>query len=475
MRKVFVSLLILFLFLITISLSEEDTMPPKVSIVNLKNGQTVSGVITIQVDASDNVGVAKVEFYIDNRKVGEDTKSPYEFEWNTLYYPNKAYGLTVIAYDKSGNKSSVKINIIVNNTAPINVWQKVFGGSDDDEAYAIQQTSDGGYIVAGYTESFGEEGRDIYILKLNENGKLVWQKTFGGENNEEALSIQQTNDGGYIVAGWTASYGVEYIDVYILKLDMNGNLLWQKTFGGAGEDAALSIQQTKDGGYIVAGVTKSFGAGDFDVYILKLDADGNLVWQKTFGGTDEDVAYSVQQTKDGGYVVAGYTRSFGGSDKDVYILKIDENGELIWEKTFGGKYDDVALSIQQTNDGGYIASGTSILKLDADGNLVWQKTYYGVFKSIQQTKDGGYIVAGYTNSFGAGEDDVYILKLDADGYLTWQKTFGGSSDDKAGSIQQTSDGGYIVAGYTKSFGAGERDVYILKLDGNGNTGLYPNE
>jgi len=275
MRKVFVSLLILFLFLITIRLFEKYTMPPKVSIVNLKNGQTISGVITIQVDASDNVGVAKVEFYIDNRKVGEDNESPYEFQWNTLDYPNKTHSLTVIAFDEAGNKSSVRINIIVNNTAPNNVWQKTFGGSSWDEAYSIQQTSDGGYIVAGLTISFGAGEDDVYILKLDSNGNLVWQKTFGGSYSDGANSIQQTSDGGYIVAGWSFPYSAGWEDVYILKLDSDGNLIWQKTFGGSNSDGAYYIQQTSDGGYIVAGRTRSFGAGGSDVYILKLDADGN--------------------------------------------------------------------------------------------------------------------------------------------------------------------------------------------------------
>ncbi|PMQ02381.1 MAG: hypothetical protein CBR30_01695 [Dictyoglomus sp. NZ13-RE01] len=487
MKKVFVSLLILFLFLLTISFSEVDTMPPKVSIVNLKNGQTVSGVITIQVNASDNVGVAKVEFYIDNRKVGEDDESPYEFEWNTLYYPNKVYNLAVIAYDESGNKSAVRINIIVNNTAPINVWQKTFGGTDEDGANSIQQTSDGGYIVAGYTYSFGAGWSDVYILKLDENGNLLWQKTFGGSSDDEANSIQQTSDGGYIVAGYTYSFGAGG-DVYILKLDADGNLVWKKTFGGSSDDEANSIQQTSDGGYIVAGYTSSFGAGGRDVYILKLDANGNLVWQKTFGGSGWDEAYSIQQTSDSGYIVAGYTESFGDSDEDVYILKIDENGELVWEKIFGGKYYDVVSSIQQTSDGGYIVAGYTksfgaggrdvyILKLDANGELVWQKTFGGwggdEARSIQQTSDGGYIVAGYTTSFGARGSDVYILKLDANGELVWQKNFGGDSSDGAFAIQQTSDGGYIVAGNTESFGAGKSDVYILKLDADGNTGPYP--
>ena len=366
------------------------------------------------------------------------------------------------------------------------VWQKVFGGSNDDRAYSIQQTSDGGYIVAGYTWSSSNR-EEVYILKLDANGNKVWEKTFGGSYDDRAYCIQQTSDGGYIVAGYTSSAGVGSYDVYILKLDTNGNEVWSKTFGGSSDDLAYFIQQTSDGGYVVAGYTWSSSKWE-DVYILKLDANGNKVWEKTFGGSDNDGAYSVQQTNDGGYVAAGYTKSFGSGWYDAYVLKLDENGNNVWEKTFGGNSWDEACSIQQTSDGGYIVAGYTssfgsgsydvyILKLDTSGNEVWSKTFGessdDLAWSIQQTSDGGYIVAGYTKSFGAGGEDVYILKLDAVGNKVWEKILGGSYDERAYCIQQTSDGGYIVAGYTSPFGAGNYDVYIIKMDANGNTGAYP--
>jgi len=366
------------------------------------------------------------------------------------------------------------------------VWQKVFGGSNDDRAYSIQQTSDGGYIVAGYTWSSSNR-EEVYILKLDANGNKVWEKTFGGSYDDRAYCIQQTSDGGYIVAGYTSSAGVGSYDVYILKLDTNGNKVWSKTFGGSSDDLAYFIQQTSDGGYVVAGYTWSSSKWE-DVYILKLDAYGNKVWEKTFGGSDNDGAYSVQQTNNGGYVAAGYTKSFGSGWYDAYVLKLDENGNNVWEKTFGGNSWDEACSIQQTSDGGYIVAGYTssfgsgsydvyILKLDTSGNEVWSKTFGessdDLAWSIQQTSDGGYIVAGYTKSFGAGGEDVYILKLDAVGNKVWEKILGGSYDERAYCIQQTSDGGYIVAGYTSPFGAGNYDVYIIKMDANGNTGAYP--
>ncbi len=374
----------------------------------------------------------------------------------------------------------IMILLAVSSYGSTQVWQKTFGGTKGDRALSIQQTKDGGYIVAGYTYSSGAGEDDVYVLKLDPNGKLKWEKTFGGKFSDEALSIQQTKDGGYIVAGYTYFSGDRGEDVYVLKLDSNGKLQWEKTFGGSDNDGAFSVQQTKDGGYIVAGGTRSSGAGRFDVYILKLDSNGKLQWEKTFGGSDDDMATSIQQTTDGGYIVAGY--SYGAQKFDVHILKLDSNGKLQWEKTFGGSDSDVAFSIQQTKDGGYIVAGSTrssgvggkdvyVLKLDSNGNIQWEKTFGGSKDdeafSIQQTKDGGYIVAGSTESFGAGWKDVYVLKLDSNGNLQWEKTFGNEDDDEAYSVQQTSDDGYIVAGSING------DIYVLKLDGSGNTGPNP--
>jgi hypothetical protein len=384
-RKALKLILILALFSFLISgctkqsptPSTQDTTPPQVSITSPQNGQTVSGTITIQASATDNVGVTKVEFYIDGNKVGEDTVSPYEYIWDTTQYANGNHTITAKAYDNAGNMGSASIIVNVQNIYQ-NVWQKTYCGSGEDRAYSIQQTTDGGYIVAGGTYSFGAGEEDVYVIKLDANGNKVWEKTFGGSDYDWAYSIQQTSDGGYIIAGWTGSFGAGENDVYIIKLDANGNLVWEKTYGGNVDDEAYSIQQTKDGGYIVAGYTDSFGAGWDDIYIIKLDVNGNKVWQKIYGGSNDDKAYSIQQTKDGGYIVAGGTNSFGAGKYNVYIIKLDANGNKVWEKTYGGSGYDWA-------------------------------------RSIQQTTDGGYIVAGGTLSFGAGGYNVYVIKMDSKG------------------------------------------------------------
>ena len=377
-------------------------------------------------------------------------------------------------------------------TPTVTTWAKTYGGSGgDDYATSIQQTSDGGYIVAGYTMSFGAGNHDLWVLKLNADGSIAWQKTYGGSGDERADSIQQTSDGGYIVAGYTMSFGAGYADLWVLKLNADGTVAWQNTYGGQYDDEAYSIQQTSDGGYIVAGSTGSFGAGNLDIWVLKLNTDGSIAWQSTYGGSSVDEATTIQQTSDGGYIVAGDTMSFGAGNLDLWVLKLNADGSIAWQKTYGGSSQDQATSIQQTSDGGYIVAGYTmsfgagnfdiwVLKLNADGSIAWQKTYagsggaYGAWAySIQQTSDGGYIVAGGTDSFGAGYADLWVLKLNADGSIAWQKTYGGWSSDVATSIQQTSDGGYIVAGGTASFGAGSSDLWVLKLDSNGNISGCP--
>jgi IPTL-CTERM motif len=374
--------------------------------------------------------------------------------------------------------------LIFSGHAHAQQWAQTYGGAGYDEARVTQQTSDGGYIMGGITASFGAGSNDAWVSKLDASGTVTWQKTYGGAGDDGVASIQQTIDGGYIVGGWTTSFGAGNFDFWVLKLDASGIVIWQKTYGGGNNDLGASvIQQTADLGYIMVGVTQSFGQGNTDVWVLKLDASGNVTWQKSYGAGQLDYAYSIQQTADLGYIVAGRTTSSGNGLNDVWVLKLDASGAVTWQKTYGGAGDDGASNIQQTADLGYIVTGYTnssgaggndawILKLDASGNVTWQKTYGGAGADtayfIKQTGDGGYIVAGWTDSFGAGLLDVWVLKLDGSGAVTWQKTYGGTGNDRATSIQMTNDGGYIVSGTTASFGAGGNDAWVLKLDASGN-------
>jgi hypothetical protein len=301
------------------------------------------------------------------------------------------------------------------------LWKKTFGGSSYDYGYSVQQTADGGYIVAGSIKFSGLNNYDVYLIKTDSLGDTLWTRTYGDDSSDAGMDVRQTTDGGYIVVGYTVSYGSGKSDVYLIKTDSVGDTLWTKTFGGSGWDWGWSVRQTTDGGYIIAGYTDPYNAGPYDVYLIKTDSLGDMLWTKTFGGSESDYGESVQQTTDGGYIVAGFTRSYGAGRCDVYLIKTDCLGDTLWTKTYGGSLEDYGHSVQQTTDGGYIITGQH-------------------------------------------SGDVYLLKTDPQGVTIWEKTFGGNQSDEGYSVQQTTDGGYIVVGETKSYGTGGGDVYLLKIE-----------
>jgi hypothetical protein len=367
----------------------------------------------------------------------------------------------------------------LNAQSPDTAWTNTFGGIGYDLGYSVQQTTDGGYIIAGYTESYGAGDYDVYLIKTDSGGDTLWTRTFGGSEYDPGFSVRQTTDEGYIVAGSTRSYGAGTSDIYLVKTDSGGDTLWTSTFGGNAYDAGYSVQQTNDGGYVVAGYTYSYGAGGADVYLIKTDSSGDTLWTKTYGKQEWEYGFSVLQTTDEGYIIAGFTDSYSPGWDDVYLIKTDSSGDTLWTKNYGGTDHDVGYSVQQTTDGGYIVAGSTesygaggedvyLIKTDSSGNTLWTKTFggsqYDCGCSVQQTTDGGYIVAGYTESYGAGGSDVYLIKTDSSGNTLWTKTIGGPDNDPGESIQQTIDGGYIIAGCTVSYGAGNSDFYLIKLE-----------
>jgi len=311
-------------------------------------------------------------------------------------------------------------------------WAKTFGGISEEIPYSICETSDGRYIVAGSTYSFGAGNTDFLVIKLNSFGNIEWKKTFGGTDNDYATSICETSDSGSIVAGWTFSFGAGGRDFLVIKLNSYGNIEWAKTFGGTDWDWASSICQTSDGGYIVAGDTRSFGAGWNDLLVIKLNSYGNIEWAKTFGDPQHDDAWSICETSDGGYIVAGSTGSFEAGNFDFLVIKLNSYGNIEWAKTFGGTDWDEAFSICNTSDNRYIVAGYTysfgvdssdflVIKLNSSGNIEWAKTFGGITyddgRSICKASDGGYIVAGNTESFEVDYIDFLVLKIQPDGSM----------------------------------------------------------
>jgi len=356
-------------------------------------------------------------------------------------------------------------------------WSQTFGGSDHDTGYSVAQTSDGGYIITGDTSSYGAGLNDVYLIKTDANGNEEWYQTFGGTEQDYGKSVAQTDDSGYIITGYTFSFA-SYCDVYLIKTDASGNEEWSQTFGGSGANMGYSVAVCSDGGYVIAATTSCYGAGSYDAWLIKTDADGIQEWSRTFGTTNDDYGRSAIQTSDGGYVITGYTFSYGDGSANAWLIKTDTSGNEEWNEIFGGVSGDYGESVAQTSDGGYVIAGNSysfggtgqvyLVKADASGNEVWSNTFGGEYASdaghsVAVAPDGGYIIAGTTYSYGPGYGKMWLVKTDASGNEEWNEYFGGSNYEDGLSVAVTSDGGYIVTGDTGSYGSGGSDVWLVKV------------
>jgi PKD repeat protein len=397
--------------------------------------------------------------------------------------------ITIIAPGAQNSPQNVDVTLTITpEVVSARYWAATYGSDEYNVAKSIQPTSDGGFIVAGYIALRSPYFLDYWVAKLDSSSNIVWQRAFGGDSGAEAQSIQETSDGGYIVAGDTYSFGTEGTDIWVVKLDSLGNIVWQKTYGRSNSDTVNAVSQTGDGGYLVAGATENLGSDNYyykDAWIFKLDSNGNPVWQKTYGGSYDDEAKSIQPTSDGGYVVAGFTRSFGGRGSDAWVLKLDSMGNIVWQRAYDNYEDGSAASIQPTSDGGYIFAGTTsfrnpywwVVKLDSVGDILWHKYFPDGYQRsspccILETSDHqGYIIAGRVDPWFA---DMYIrlMELDTSGNVVWQKTYDTDGTDNAFSIQKAGEDGYIVAGSTRSFTHSYKpDFFIMKVDAEGNIAL----
>lgn len=525
-------------------------------------------------------------------------------------------------------------------------FQKIYGGTGDEEGLSILEESDGGLVMSGRTNSFGSGNDDVYVLKTDKSGSMIWSKAFGGINRDLSTNFQKTSDGGYIFTGLTESFGSGFNDFFLTKTDVNGNISWSKVFGGSSFETSYHVLQTNDGGYILAGGSSSFGSSSYEMYIVKTDNNGNILWQTSLDATDkysashiiqtaggdyvisgfsldassnyngaivlklnsagnvlwakkysnsEDAAFSIYPTSDNGFILTGNTKSINSVSYDILLLKIDSNGNQIWAKAMGGTQQDRGYSLIELPNGNIVTDASTfsflnagndhcIMETDLNGNLKWFKTYRQstvviIRNSLTQTQDGGlaliglvaggaggydlsliktnacgesfcneidftssivvnsitlvvtdltmssdltgstqtptftesnpntiqntqcascsasqstfqktyggtgneeahailantdgtFMMAGETNSFGSGNKDGYVIKTNSKGEILWEKTYGGSSADVIRSIEPTSDGGYILGGWTQSFGAGGNDLYLIKTDADGNT------
>lgn len=383
----------------------------------------------------------------------------------------------------------IAVMATVSTNATGDEWARTYGGSGNELARMIRQTPDGGYIVAGHTEPIDSGDMDSWVLKLDGTGAIEWQKSYGGSGaDDDTWCIQPTVDHGYIMAGFTESFGAGWKDFWVLKLDGNGDVSWQRAYGGINHDRAFHIEQTADEGYVVAGYTESFGAGQRDYWVLKLDSSGGVLWEKTYGGIEDEEGRMIKEVLDDqglpdGYILSGFSMSFTPFNYKYWVLRLDGTGGVFWSKIYGGDNIELAGPVIQTEDGDFLVGGYTtsfgvdvwamwLLKLDGFGNIVWERAYWGnsfdYVTSIDETSTGEYLVTGRTDSFGAGSFEWWVLWLDRAGNIIRERTYGGTDKDTGYSIQQIEGGGVITAGRTDSFGVGASDFCVLKLDDTGN-------
>jgi len=394
--------------------------------------------------------------------------------------------------DQSGTASLLtkKMNLLISSSGPEEEWNKTFGTPRWDIGTGVRPVVGGGYILTGTKDAVGyNNAGDCWLVKTDSSGNLEWEKTYGGTNCDAGEDVTQTSDGGFIIAAVTNSFGVGSFDIWLIKTDEYGDELWNRTFGGSEMEYATSVRQTADGGYIVGGFTGSYGMGGNDAWLVKVDTQGDLEWNKTFGDAIPDGQFGgeyfmcVQQTVDGGYIAAGRNYLDANGNSDMFVVKVDESGNQEWEKLIGSAYPDGCLWIAQTVDGGYILTGQSsqarsqpedlsLFKLDQNGNEEWRKYYGGPYfdtgAAVEQTQDNGYIVTGGFSVDADETMDAILLKTDSSGEEEWRVMFGGDSSDECLEVHQTEDGGYIVVGFTTSYGGGGQDAWLVKFGAFGN-------
>ena len=353
-------------------------------------------------------------------------------------------------------------------------FQKKYTNGAITLGYSVKQTNDGGYIISGCSENIGAGIRDVYVIKTNANGDTLWTRSYGGTSYDEGFSIEQTSDNGYIITGYTNSFSTAAEKVYLIKTNAAGDPLWTKTYGGNLNGTGYCVKQTSDNGYIITGGQVDIN-GIHNVLLIKTNATGDILWSKNFGGSGDDRGFSVTEAIGGGYVVAG-NYSTGG----IYLIKTNISGDTLWTKAYiveGPSHINTGYSIQQTTDMGYIIAGIAYgasgvegvaLKTDVDGNFVWSKKYSGSNQLYinygQQTADGGYILAGWSQSFPVGTYKSLLIRTDATGDTLWTKQYAGAGSIYNFNVQQTTDGGFVLVT------ADNFDIYLTKTDSLGNSG-----
>ena len=453
---------------------------------NLRNVDFIDSTFVINWSRSSDLDFQSYELFesitpemVDSEKIFETnditmTTFNYQIEMNQYRY----YQLYVKDYWGLETESEIKMGcswFLFNNT---------FGDASYDYGRSLIELNDGGYLIAGNTSLLGDNYSNALLIKIDHTGKEKWKRDYTFSSVDRLNMVKELQDGSLIAAGFTMSSTNYSKDILVIKTDAQGNLEWQRSYGDTQDETANSIDISSDGGLIISGEVINENTGFSLCYLIKIDDEGELAWSNTFGGSLNDNGHSVISTNDAGFAITGMTRSLGDSNGDMWLIKVNANGQMEWERTYGGDYTEYGRTIQQTVDGGYIIIGqiesfalgyndAYLIKTDAQGNEMWSQTFGGQGtdqgRQVVSTLDEGYLISGYTDSFGTlGGFNFWLVKANSLGELEWQRFYGEQGDDRGLSGIQTSDGGYAIAGYTNSGTSSASDILFIKTDNNGN-------
>jgi hypothetical protein len=369
-------------------------------------------------------------------------------------------------------------------------WNRTFGGVANDGGRSVVEVSTGGFACAGDTMSTGAGQQDVWLVRTTADGSPQWSQTYGGADSDWGKSVLEASGGGFAIAGYTETFGAGGYDVWVLWTSADGNLLWNRTYGGLLADLGYSMVEVSTGGFAITGSTENFGASSSDMWLIRTDTGGNILWNHTYGGSSLEAGLSMIEVSTGGFAITGWTTSFGAGGADILLVRMDANGNLLWSRTYGGPNDEYGHSVIEVSTGGFAITGDTnsfgagssdvwLLRTNTNGNLLWNRTYGGFAgdrgRSLQEVSGGGFAITGDTASFGAGNYDAWYLQTDSDGNLLWNQTYGGTEIDWCFSMVGVSTGGFAILGGSYSFGAGMEDFWLIHVNAPGLMPTLPPE
>ena len=458
---------------------DEESLNISIAILTPDNQETVSDSVFIGLEIDDASMISKLELWVNNDSTGiQDLTPPFSIIWDTRDYENSSYDIFIRSYDIQGNKfDSETITVTISNFL---VFFKAFGLSEKSElGRSIIQSNDSGFVI------LGEIDNDILLMKSNRYGSMEWQQSFGGSQMDIASHMEQTSDGGFIISATTESYGQGGKDIWLFKTNSSGLIEWNKYIGTPYDDYSGKVLETDDGGFILIGSIGSSDQNDNDIWLIKTNSQGDSLWTRSYGGNQSDRGNDILADDQGGFILLGSTESQGNGGKDIWLLKVDENGNEQWNNTYGNGSNDIGQSIVRSLDGGFLIryiiesygegnTSVGLLRLGPNRQELWTKTIGGsmgiIGRGFQKVSDDEYIMSCSLFDNGKNSYNAYIIKVGDSGDIIWDKIFGGEESDRARSVVQTLDGGYVIAGSTCNYGNGNKlnpDLWLIKTDSEG--------